>query len=300
MDNDVLVSVILPTFNRAPTLPEAIGSVLAQTLREIELIVVDDASTDNTIALVESYGDPRIRIIKNAVRTGVSKARNVGIASARGVYVAFQDSDDVWLPSKLDDEISIMRASSGKYGLVFSDHIRNNNGRYALIPEADAKIDEEDMYSQLLIRNFISTQTLLTKLDLVVAIGGFDERLPRYVDWDLVLRLSKIAKFSHINRVGSLVNVSRESITTNKDIDYVARESIYKKYKDDLVCRPEAHLAHLIGLSRSAMSISRITAGLYWSLLAVFLFPARYRSWVSMARTILYLPVAVCCRGSGM
>src|SRR5437870_5691947 len=98
------VSVILPTFNRSGSLPAAISSVLNQSITNLELIVVDDASTEDIEGLVSDIRDDRLKYIRRAVNGGAAAARNTGLAAATGDYIAFQDSDDLWLPGKLETQ----------------------------------------------------------------------------------------------------------------------------------------------------------------------------------------------------
>src|SRR5438105_1920243 len=98
---DPVVSVVLPTYNLAQLLPRAMQSVLDQSFRELELIVVDDGSTDATVDVVQAFQDPRVRLVRLPENRGVGPARNAGIAVARAPYIAFQDHDDLWLPEKL-------------------------------------------------------------------------------------------------------------------------------------------------------------------------------------------------------
>ena len=101
------VSVIIPTYNRAHLVGRAIRSVLNQTYQDFEIIVVDDGSTDNTEEVVKSFNDPRIRYIRHEKNRGGSAACNTGIRAARGEYIAFQDSDDEWLPEKLEKQMQV-------------------------------------------------------------------------------------------------------------------------------------------------------------------------------------------------
>ena len=122
------VSIILPTYNRANQLPRAIYSVLNQTYENFELIIVDDASKDDTEAIVSQINDPRISYIKNQHNCGAAGARNVGIKNARYDFIAFQDSDDEWMPEKLAKQLKV--ENNGHFGdvledLVNCDFIRN-------------------------------------------------------------------------------------------------------------------------------------------------------------------------------
>ncbi len=112
-----LVSVVIPVYNRENTINRAIDSALSQTYSNVEVIVVDDGSTDKTVSIVKEYDDCRIKLICQKERGGANKARNVGIANSQGEYIAFQDSDDEWLPDKLRSQIEAMQ-SHGSYTLV--------------------------------------------------------------------------------------------------------------------------------------------------------------------------------------
>ena len=123
-DQSQLVSVILPLYNRAESIVGAINSVLDQTYRNLELIVVDDASTDQSIELVEAISDPRIRLLRHETNQGAAAARNTGIEAAKGGYVAFQDSDDEWLPEKLDKQMQVFLAAPEGVGAVYCGFVR--------------------------------------------------------------------------------------------------------------------------------------------------------------------------------
>ncbi len=114
------VSVIIPTYNRAHLLGRAIESVLDQTYQDFEIIVVDDASADETEEVVKSFGDDRINHIRHQKNKGGSAARNTGIKAARGEFIAFLDSDDEWVPKKLEKEIDRLQTLSNEVGVVYS------------------------------------------------------------------------------------------------------------------------------------------------------------------------------------
>ena len=119
-----LVSVVLPTFNRERLLPRAINSVLNQTYKNLELIIVNDGSTDDTEKVVKGYSDKRIRYYKQELNKGGSAARNVGIKLARGELISFQDSDDEWLPEKLERQVR--KFSEVGFNLIKKDDLAKN------------------------------------------------------------------------------------------------------------------------------------------------------------------------------
>src|ERR1700737_4457090 len=117
------VSVIIPTYNRAELLRSAIISVLTQIFQDFEVIVVDDASRDNTQNVVHSFNDRRIRYIRNGMNKGDAVARNVGITNSSCEYIAFLDDDDEWLPEKLEKQINLLENSSPNVGVVHTGHV---------------------------------------------------------------------------------------------------------------------------------------------------------------------------------
>lgn len=192
---DRLVSVVLPTRNRARWLGRAIESVLRQTLVDLELIVVDDGSEDETAAVLARYAaaDARIGIERVEKPGGAAAARNAGIARAKGRFVAFIDDDVVWAPTKLERQLRQLDAVTAP-GLAYCAFIRfDAGGARRRIGSAAAAGDRAR--SALLRGNVIDTSCAVVRRDLLIRIGGFDERLPRLQDWDLWLRLAEATSF---------------------------------------------------------------------------------------------------------
>jgi glycosyltransferase involved in cell wall biosynthesis len=191
------VSVVIPAYNRAATIGAAIESVLRQTWTDFELVVVDDGSTDGTLEAAAAVRDPRLRLVANPTNTGAAGARNAGVAQARGTWIAFQDSDDEWLPLKLEKQMARLAANPafvGAYcGLLTIGRLDPRPGerthlRY--VPHASMPVTEGDILAPLLERNMISTQTLVVRRDVFLELGGFDESTTPIEDWDFVLRLA--------------------------------------------------------------------------------------------------------------
>ena len=181
-----LVSVIIPTYNRGRMLNAAIDSVLAQEYQNVELIVVDDGSTDNTAELLNEYGQNFTVISqKNA---GVSSARNAGIAAASGRYIAFLDSDDLWLPQKLTHQVQFFNLYSEAL-ICQTEEIWIRNGRQ-VNPKLRHKKLSGMIFEPSLHLCLVSPSAVVIRHTLFEEVGLFDETLPACEDYDLWLRVS--------------------------------------------------------------------------------------------------------------
>lgn len=182
------VSVIIPAHNAELFVRAAVASALAQTHTDLEVVVVDDGSSDGTAAALASFGD-RIRVLQQA-QGGPAKARNLGASAARGTWLAFLDADDTWLPRKLERQLAL---ADDTIGLVYSD--RYNTGSRGSLPEIQSDIQqmyEGRVFLDLLLGNVITTSSVLIRRSIFDAIGGFSEdpSLPPAEDWDLWLRFA--------------------------------------------------------------------------------------------------------------
>lgn len=231
------VSVILPTYNRAGVLSRAAQSVLCQSFRDLELIVVDDGSTDDTEQLVKAFSDRRIRYIKNKVNGGGAEARNIGIAEARGELIAFQDSDDEWLPGKLERCVRVLQSRPGVEG-VFSAFWQINNKRVRYMPLRTPPINPDYMANVLLWGNFIGTPTVVVHKKTLESSGGFDADMPRYQDWELFLRVARDARLYFIEEPLILSYVTDGSISMNQAANEDALLKIFYRYREQITENP--------------------------------------------------------------
>lgn len=220
------VSVIIPTYNRAHLLYKSINSVLEQTVSPKEIIIVDDFSTDNTKEVVESFQSDKIKYIPNARLKGANGARNTGILMAKGNYIAFQDSDDIWLPTKIEKQVEFM-VENPEVDMCFCSLNLINSSR-GMVP--NRKIEPEEMEHLLERGNFISTQTIFMKKE-VAWNTLFDENLKRYQDWDFCLRVSKKYLVHHLDEVLVNVEIHNDSISS-KVSEIEALKQFFKKYPD--------------------------------------------------------------------
>jgi glycosyltransferase involved in cell wall biosynthesis len=206
-----LVSVVVPTRNRAELLRRALATVRAQTYDHIEVIVIDDASTDDTPAVLDRIAekDERLRILRTDQRCGGAAARNLGIRAARGAFVAFLDDDDEWLATKLEQQLAVA-GRVPEAGVIYcgvaivDDHGQRRFGPLAAPPDARAA---------LLRENFVATSSALVRTGLLQSVGGFDERMPRLQDWDLWIRLSRVTRFVLLPRYLVRYHLTPDSTT---------------------------------------------------------------------------------------
>jgi len=225
------VSVIIPTYNRANLIEKAIKSVLKQTYQDFEIIVVDDGSIDNTEEIVKDFTDFRIHYICHKHNQGVSAARNTGIKTCRGEYIAFLDSDDEWLPGKLDKQIKVLQSESSEVGVVHSDllYIDENGKNMNKLrnPKKGGYI-----YEDLLGKNCVGPpSTLLIKKECFNRVGLFDNLLNAQEDWDMYIRIAKYYKFTFIKIPLVKYRKHPSQISRNLEVKTVSANRILVKYR---------------------------------------------------------------------
>lgn len=246
-NNSPLVSVIIPAYNRANLIGRSIDSVLNQAFKDFEVIVVDDGSIDNTKSVVESFNDSRIKYIKNKRNIGAAVTRNIGIKNAKGKYIAFQDSDDEWLPEKLEKQIKDFENSPVSVGVSYTGYLLINNNKKKYIPLKKYKKRNGNIHKELLRGNFVGTPTMLVKKGCFEKVGMFDENLDALEDWELAIRLSKYYDFKFIDKPLLLANHSANSISNNYKTIAGAIEKIAKKHLKESDKKELSNYYHRIG-----------------------------------------------------
>ncbi len=210
-----LISVVLPTYNRAHLLPRAIDSVLTQTYRNLELIVADDASTDHTAEVVKAIPDTRVRYLRCPRNGGPGYARNRGIEQARGDYIAFQDSDDVWLPEKLAWQLRALQEAPPQTGMVCVAYSVRFAGGGEKQVGSDVDPERCDIEHLLLAGFTYIPPTWLLRRQCLVDAGLFDEQLPNREDWELVFRIFPRWGLRLVPEVGVIKHETADSIEGN-------------------------------------------------------------------------------------
>lgn len=194
------VTIIIPTYNRSSLVQETIDSVLGQTYQDFELIVVDDGSTDQTQQVLQERYGSMIRYIFQE-NQGESAARNHGISLAQGELIAFLDSDDLWLPQKLERQVGIMEAD-GHLGLVstHADWINYAGLRLKRSPHGTGQKGDHLSWDELVLDNIVAGggSSALVRRSVLDVTGGFDKQIRFGEEWDLWLRICAIAKLYQI------------------------------------------------------------------------------------------------------
>ena len=249
-DIDNLVSIILPTFNRSYCIKRAIDSIINQTYNNFELIVVDNNSQDETETVVQSYKDDRIKFVKIDNKGVIAKSRNKGASIAKGRFLAFLDSDDWWLPSKL--MVSINYLKSG-YDVVYHDLfvVSKYTTRRKMVKISKARPLVSPAFEDLIKNgNDIATSGLVLKKDIFTKVKGFNEErdLIAAEDFHTWIKISKVSeKFFHIPETLGYLFVGEDNTTSfNRTLTHL--KYLHKTYIDDIKKNMQKNLSKLDGI----------------------------------------------------
>lgn len=221
------ISVVIPAYNAAGTLMRAVASVLAQTRKADEIIVVDDASTDDTVAVAAAIA--AVKLVRLPLRHGAAAARNAGIAAAAGSWIAFLDADDVWLPEKLEWQAPAMTDGAS---MVFcaSEEFAADGASLGDTFRGRPVVAGSGAWRELLRRNFVATPTVMAPRELLMENGGFDESLSVGEDQDMWIRLALRGALAYVPQTLVQVYVQRGSLS-------LYRRSDQSRFVLPMICR---------------------------------------------------------------
>lgn len=268
--SEPLVSVVVPAYNAARTIETTLHSVLQQTMDDIELIVVDDGSTDATPEVVRSMDDGRLRLVQQP-NTGHAGARNAGIEVARGRYVAVVDADDVWLPHKLERQLAVLSGRRVIRALHGSAVFVDDSLRPLFIaPSPDGK---NDLLDVLCFRGLAAMMvTLIIERALLERVGGFDPSLIILQDWELAIRLARLGELYSTSEPLVLYRLHASNQSKQLDLHIEPGERVLARFFADptlppaIVGRRSYVYAHFYAmLCGGAFQLGRPDSAAHWA-----------------------------------
>jgi glycosyltransferase involved in cell wall biosynthesis len=235
------ISVIIPTYNGMNCISDTLDSVLCQTYKDYEIIIVDDGSTDNTKDVIEKYVEAypaKVRYILQQ-NAGQGSARNRGIKESGGEYVAFLDHDDLWLPEKLEKQIELIDSLKDNNVVVFGDQYEfDENGVTSKSAFKEiSKPHNGFVFEKLFYQNFITSQTVLAKRGFFNKVGFFQEGITYVEDFDMWLRLAKHYEFHYVQDVIAGHRIHSKQVSRNihkmRDEHFMVLYGALKNIKGD-------------------------------------------------------------------
>ena len=239
-----LVSVIIPTHNRRKRLSAAIESVFAQTYSHLEVIVVNDASTDDTATWLESLAQKKLTIINNPQSKGGAVSRNIGVQAANGTYIAFLDDDDTWEKTKIEKQIQLLEQENA---VAANCYFTNHH-----LPRKKAYVQKtgQTKFKAMLLDNMLGGASVcICRKKVFEQVNGFNSALPSAQDWDLWLKLVQCGKIVTVKE--PLVNYYAHQdarISTNWHNKYIGQKLCYEQYKPLMDKAIKHHHLAMIGI----------------------------------------------------
>ncbi|MBD2439454.1 glycosyltransferase [Nostoc sp. FACHB-110] len=279
------ISVIIPVYNGEKTIEKTLNSVLNQTFKSLEVIVINDGSTDSTLHIIKNINDSRLQVFSYP-NAGLAASRNRGLSRCVGKYISFIDADDLWTPDKLDSQIQLLENNSdAAVAYSWTDYIDGNEQFF----KAGRRVTVTgDVYKQLLQWNFLENgSNPLICYEAIQAVGNFDETLKAAEDWDMWLRLAANYKFVVVPKAQILYRVSANSMSSNIKVQEI--ESL--KVIERAFCSDKATSLQHLKIRSLAYLYKYLT---FKSVERPINF---YKRWISLkflGKYIKYKPPAIC------
>jgi glycosyltransferase involved in cell wall biosynthesis len=272
------ISVVLPTRNRARLVGRSIASVLAQSYAGLELIVVDDASSDDTTAVLTSIDDPRLKVLKLSQPRGAAAARNHGISAAHAPLLAFVDSDDVWRPDKLERQMAAMSAAAPGTGLCVCSMEVFRGGKRHVVAYQDERLESAAALDRLASGVGVGTPCWLVPRETMRAAGGFKPDLPRLQDYECALRLARTAPVLFMSDILVTAEIGADSISANADGYARAIEMITHDHGELFEDHPAGHSYLVFRAGKYFAAEGRQRDAIRWFMRALRVRPSNVRA----------------------
>jgi len=288
-----LVSVVLTSYNHARYLSQAIESVLAQTLKDIEVVAIDDASQDESPAILQRYAD-RVKVIQHETNRGTYASLNEGIAHTSAPCIAILNSDDLWLPEKLEKQVAVMETDA-RIGLVHTafrpidadgNPIDGNPLGVRFHPNPQG-----DLLAELLTRNLFITSSVLFRRECLERCGWFEERLFGMGDWDMWLRIAEHYRIGYVSEVLTLYRIHGQNTMYQRermlaDDLWIHEERICKRIPE-LLRRNGWRMRCALGIALAALGVIYSQRGERNKAYGAFtqslkLYPWRLKTWLRL------------------
>lgn len=241
------MNTVIPCYNRETTIAAAIESVALQDYPAFDICVVDDRSVDQSAAVVRGLDLPNVTLEESTRTKGPSGARNHGAFIGTAPWIAFQDSDDLWLQGRLSRQMEQLASSdfvAGYCGMVVKSDASGEAAELRRIPDRALAPLSGDILETLCRTSFVSTQMLIVRRDIFEALGGFDETIPALEDWDLMLRVAQLGPVAFLDADLVVQRLSDNSITHVADSWVQGQEAVLKRHDALFRRRPKARAFH--------------------------------------------------------
>lgn len=267
-----LVSAVIPTYNRGHVVERAVASVLDQTYRPIEIIVVDDGSTDDTAERIARVRAPGLEYVRTPTNAGASAARNLGISQARGDLVAFLDVDDEWLPDKTARQVAAFHEAPSRLGVVYCG-ISEVSPEWPPIERHPTL--RGDLFDTLRVINVLRTSGVMVRRDVLDRVGGFDCGLAARHDWDLWLRIAREYLIDYVPDIAVRYHYgAADQLSYRSRAVFLANATIFKRYNEG-ARRGKALGTHLALQSRELLALGKHRLAVRYALRSLALQPSQ-------------------------
>jgi glycosyltransferase involved in cell wall biosynthesis len=276
------VSIVVPAYNAEPFIARALRSAVGQTYRNLEIVVIDDGSTDSTAALIHGFKDPRIRYLHQA-NQGQGRARNRGIRTSTGAYITFLDADDFYRADKIERQVAFLETHP-EFGAAFCNALHFYSDAPERLFRRSSRIDAADIFRALMQSSLINPNTLMVRAP--VLRDKFEFREDRYYpeEWDLYLRLSRAGvRFGYQDEDLAVVEI-RENSNTTMEIQWILKRHALEMF--------ERLFADMSESERTALDADGVLRRCKRNLAAAYLVAGNKTAFGEIAAELLSRPVA--------